>query len=48
MTEKVMCANSVDYSQVEGNRVLPFRFTLDLAKSVLYPNPERSRSSVMR
>lgn len=39
MTGKAMCVNSVDYSQVEGNRILPFRFTLDLEKSVLYPGP---------
>lgn len=39
MTEKVMCVNRVDYSQVEGNRILPFIFTLNLEKSVLYPNP---------
>lgn len=38
MAEKVMCVNSVDYSKVEGNRILPFQFTLNLEKSVLYPN----------
>lgn len=37
MAEKVMCVNSVDYSQVEGERILPFRFTLNLEESVLYP-----------
>lgn len=38
MATKVMCVNSIDYSQVEGNRILPFRFTLNLEESVLYPN----------
>lgn len=37
MAEKTVCVNSVDYSKVEGNRILPFVFTLNLAKSVLYP-----------
>lgn len=37
MTERAMCVNTVDYSQVEGNRILPFRFTLDLENSILYP-----------
>lgn len=43
MTEKVVCVNSVDYSQVEGVRILPFRFTLDLEESVLYPAPEQKQ-----
>lgn len=38
MAARVECVNTADFSQVEGNRVLPFRFTLDLEKSVLYPN----------
>lgn len=37
MTEKAVCVNSADYSKVEGNRILPFLFTLNLEKSVLYP-----------
>lgn len=37
MSEQITCANSVDYSKVEGNRVLPFVFTLNMEKSVLYP-----------
>ena len=38
MANKVICANSIDYSTVEGSRILPFRFTLDLEESVLYPD----------
>lgn len=38
MTEKAICADSADYSQVEGKRILPFLFTLNLEKSVLYPD----------
>lgn len=37
MAERVMCVNRVDYSQVEGDRILPFRFTLNLDESILYP-----------
>lgn len=37
MAVKAACVNSVDYSKVEGNRILPFLFTLDLEKSILYP-----------
>lgn len=37
MAKRVMCVNSVDYSQVEGDRILPFQFTLNLEDSVLYP-----------
>lgn len=31
------CSNSVDFSQVQGQRILPFKFTLNLEDSVLYP-----------
>lgn len=37
MAVKTMCVNSVDYSQVEGNRILPFVFTLNLEDSILFP-----------
>lgn len=31
------CNTEVDYSQVEGNRILPFVFTLNLEESILFP-----------
>lgn len=31
------CNTEVDYSQVEGNRILPFAFTLNLEESILFP-----------
>lgn len=31
------CKNSIDYSQVEGNRILPFQFTLNQEDSILNP-----------
>lgn len=37
MTQRAVCIDSIDYSQVEGSRILPFRFTLNLEKSILYP-----------
>lgn len=37
MIQKTACVNSIDYSQIEGNRILPFTFTLNLEDSVLYP-----------
>lgn len=43
MAEKVMCVSSVDYSQVEGNRILPFRFTLNLEDSILYPRQDEKQ-----
>lgn len=39
MIERAVCVDSIDYSQVEGNRILPFRFTLDLENSILSPGP---------
>ena len=37
MTEKELCVNSIDYSQAQGERILPFRFSLNLEESVLFP-----------
>lgn len=33
----MICSNMVDYSSVSGDRILPFRFTLNEEKSVLNP-----------
>ena len=33
------CNSQIDYSQVPGNRILPFVFTLNLEHSNLYPEP---------
>lgn len=35
--QKEDCSYQADYSQVMGDRVLPFVFTLDLEKSILFP-----------
>lgn len=37
MSNREVCSNSVDYSQVSGTRILPFVFTLNLQESILYP-----------
>lgn len=37
MLKTITCSNEVDYSQVAGDRILPFIFTLDLANSILEP-----------
>lgn len=37
MAERAVCAETVDYSKVEGQRILPFRFTLNQEDSVLFP-----------
>ena len=34
---RAVCNNQIDYSQVSGDKVLPFVFTLNLNQSVLYP-----------
>lgn len=39
MAEKTVCMNQVDYAQVQGERILPFVFTLDTEASVLNPGP---------
>lgn len=39
MTKQAVCVDSVDYSQVQGERILPFVFTLNLEDSVLSPGP---------
>lgn len=39
MAERETCVNSIDYSQVQGDRILPFRFSLNLEDSVLFPAP---------
>lgn len=37
MITKMVCSNSIDYSQVTGERILPFRFTLNMEDSILHP-----------
>lgn len=37
--DRLTCSETADFSQVEGNRILPFLFTLDLDDSVLFPGP---------
>lgn len=37
MQKNLACNEQVDYSQVSGNRILPFVFTLNLADSILNP-----------
>lgn len=39
MEKSVICNNEVDYSQIVGDRILPFVFSLNLEASVLYPEP---------
>lgn len=39
MAASVVCMNQVDYSQVQGTRILPFVFTLNTEDSVLNPVP---------
>lgn len=39
MTARTTCSQVVDYSQVTGERILPFRFTLNEEKSILTPEP---------
>ena len=39
MLENIIGSNIVDYSEVTGERMLPFKFELDLESSVLYPEP---------
>lgn len=31
------CTNEIDYSKISGERLLPFRFVLDLDDSILKP-----------
>lgn len=38
MIAKTTCNNQINYSTVQGNRILPFLFALNLDKSILYPN----------
>ncbi|MDD3206299.1 MAG: hypothetical protein PHS74_11305 [Lachnospiraceae bacterium] len=37
MSAITLCSNMVDYSKMIGERILPFQFTLNLERSVLYP-----------
>ncbi len=37
MAENTVCSNIVDYSEVAGDRILPFRFVLNLEDSILNP-----------
>lgn len=39
MAESLTCNTSIDYSQVQGERILPFRFTLNMEDSILNPGP---------
>lgn len=39
MAENSTCSTSIDYSQVQGERILPFRFTLNMEDSILNPGP---------
>lgn len=39
MPDNVVCSNTVDYSQVDGDRILPFLFQLNLEDSILNPGP---------
>lgn len=41
MTEKIVCSNTVDYSDTPGDRILPFVFTLNTEDSIL--NPEEGQ-----
>lgn len=31
------CRNEINYSQITGDRILPFLFSLNLEESILYP-----------
>lgn len=35
----MVCSNTVDYSKISGERILPFKFTLNTEKSILLPGP---------
>lgn len=39
MLENIIGSSTVDYSTMMGERILPFKFELDLESSVLYPEP---------
>lgn len=43
MSLNVVCSSQVDYSQVTGERILPFVFTLNDEKSVLHPEPGQNQ-----
>ena len=37
MKNSTVCSNTVDYSKVAGDKILPFVFTLNLEDSILDP-----------
>lgn len=39
----IICNNQVDYSQISGDKILPFIFTLNTDNSVLYPKEEEKQ-----
>lgn len=43
MAKTETCVTSIDYSEVMGDRILPFRFTLNLEDSILNPGPNQKQ-----
>lgn len=43
MAKTEACVTSIDYSEVMGERILPFRFTLNLQDSILNPGPNQKQ-----
>lgn len=40
MATGIICNESVDYSTIQGDRILPFVFSLNMEDSILYPSEE--------
>ena len=38
MKMNAVCNNQVDYSNVQGDRILPFIFSLNMEDSILHPS----------